>query len=292
MCFTMWNLILYYETVILCIILIKVKMSIKFLEKGGKFMKNVTESKNPIQVADKLFLVMETLASDGTMGLQELSNKLDLNKSTMHRILNSLIYMGYVKQDPSTSKYRLSFKIWGIANQLLSQIDVVEILRPHIKELVNNIEETVHLVRLENEHAVYIDKAESYTNSIRMASNVGKSIPLYCSGVGKALLAGMSDKEIETIWNTTEIVKYTEHTITHFSDFMEEINLIRRLGYALDNEENELGVRCIAVALTVQNETPLYAFSISAPIDRMSDERIALLAPDVLKAKQLMERSL
>lgn len=250
------------------------------------------EAKNPIQVADKLFLVMETLASDGTLGLQELSTKLKLNKSTTHRILNSLIYMGYVKQDITTSKYRLSFKIWEVANQLLTQYDVVEILRPYIKNLVNTIEETVHLVRLEGEHAVYIDKVESYSNVIRMASNVGKSIPLYCSGVGKALLACMDDSEIETIWNASEIVQQTEHTITDFSDFMVEIELIRSLGYALDNEENEKGVRCIAVALTGQNETPLYAFSISAPIDRMSDERIALLATDVLSSKELMRNCL
>ncbi|MFI3173544.1 MAG: IclR family transcriptional regulator [Eubacteriales bacterium] len=243
------------------------------------------ESKNPIQVADRLFLVLETLAAEGEMGLQELSSKLQLNKSTVHRILNSLIYMGYVRQD-SSSKYRLSFKIWEVANQLLKRTDIVEIARPFIKELVTNIEETVHLVQLDGIQCIYIDKVESYTNTIRMASNVGKSIPLYCSGVGKALLAYMDDAKIKSIWEQSNITQHTAHTITNFADFMQEINLVRELGYALDNEENEKGVRCMAVALSTQHGTPRYAFSISAPINRMSDQRLLDLSPYVLETKR------
>ncbi len=252
----------------------------------------IEETKNPIQVADRLFLALETLASEGPMGLQDISTSLGLNKSTTHRVLNSLIYMGYVKQDAATSKYRLSFKIWEIANQLLSKIDVVEIARPFIKELVSTIEETVHLVQLDGINCIYIDKAESYTNTIRMASNVGKSIPLYCSGVGKALLANMPDEKIQAIWEQSDITRHTEHTITDFSSFMEEIQLIRTQGYALDNEENEKGVRCMAVALTNHRGTPLYAFSISAPLNRMSDQRILDLAPHVLETKKQLQEYL
>ncbi len=255
-------------------------------------MEKTNDSKNPIQVADRLFLTLERLAAEGSMSLQELSTQLELNKSTVHRILTSLIYMGYVKQDTETSKYRLSFKIWEIANQFLEKVDVIEVMKPYLRNLVDKIEETVHFVQLDGTHAVYLDKVESYSNTIRMASNVGKTIPLYCSGVGKALLAYMDDTEIEAIWNQSNIISYTEHTITNFSDFMKEINLIRKVGYALDNEENEKGVRCIAVALAASNETPCYAFSISAPLSRMSDERISDLAPNVLDSKAKMQTCL
>lgn len=277
---------MYYTTLVL-------KVNRNSIKNEGKPMKNINdnsqENKNPIQVADRLFLALESLAYDGPMGLQEISSKLDLNKSTAHRILNSLIYMGYVKQDVTTSKYRLSFKIWDIANQLLSKIDVVEIARPYIKDLVNNIEETVHLVQLDGKYCIYLDKVESYSNTIRMASNVGKSIPLYCSGVGKALLANMSNEQIEGIWQQSEITMHTEHTITDFTSFMNEIEEIRACGYALDNEENEKGVRCIAVALTAKTGTPKYAFSVSAPINRMSDERINELSHHVLETKNLLQ---
>lgn len=267
-------------------------MSIENQEKEACIMENTSESKNPIQVADRLFLVLETLTMEGAMGLQDLSTKLTLNKSTVHRILNSLIYMGYVKQDNITLKYRPSMKIWELANQVITKLDIVEIARPFIKELVASIEETVHLVELDGSHAVYIDKVESYTNTIRMASNVGKSIPLYCSGVGKAMLAYMDDSDIEKIWNDSTISPHTEHTITDFTCFMNEIKLIRKLGYALDNEENEKGVRCIAVSLSSKDRNSRYAFSISAPINRMSDERIAILSKYVLDTKEKLQASI
>lgn len=247
------------------------------------------ETKNPIQVADKIFLVIEVLAQEGSLGLQDLSNRVGLNKSTTHRILNSLIYLDYAKQDEATSKYRLSFKIWEIANHFINKIDIVDILRPIIRELVNKIEETVHLVQLEGEHAIYLDKIESYSNTIRMASNVGKTIPLYCSGVGKALLANMKDSEIETIWNNSKIICHTEYTITNFNTFMKEIQMVRKLGYALDNEENETGVRCIAAALQTKGQDSIYAFSVSAPIGRMDDPRIQELSLDILNAKNKMQ---
>ena len=90
------------------------------------------EEKNPIQVADRLFLVLETLASDGPIALADLSRQLALNKSTVHRLLCSLIYMGYVKQDTDTQKYDLSLKILSLSNRLLSRMDILEIVRPHL----------------------------------------------------------------------------------------------------------------------------------------------------------------
>lgn len=251
--------------------------------------KNETPAKNPIQVADRLFQTMEVLASSGPIGLMELAGTLDLNKSTVHRILNSLIYMGYVKQNPETSKYSLSFKIWDLANQLLTQTDIVDIARPHLKELVAKCGETVHLVQIDGLKAVYIDKVESYTNSVRLVSKVGKSIPLYCSGVGKALLAEMNLDTAKDIWDRSDIKELTEHTITDFDALKERLAQVREQGYALDDEENELGVRCIAACIKDYKGKPKYAFSISAPVNRMSDERIAELAKDVLATQKKLE---
>lgn len=252
----------------------------------------ITTDKNPIQVADRLFLAMETLASEGSLGLTELSQKLELNKSTAHRVLNSLIYMGYVKQDEITSKYRLSYKICKLSNQVLSQADILETTRPHLKRLVSEIGETIHFVQRDNAQAIYIDKVESYSNSIRMASKVGYTIPLYCSGVGKALLADMDDDKVKKIWKDSKIKSMTEYTIVDFEKFVEELELTRSRGYALDNEENELGVRCIAVSIRSHDNSQGYALSISAPIDRMSDSRIEELSRSVLSLKQELENAL
>lgn len=251
--------------------------------------KSETFEKNPIQVADRLFQTLEVLAESGPTGLMELAGTLDLNKSTVHRILNSLIYMGYVKQNAETSKYSLTFKIWDLANQLLTQNDIVDIARPHLKELVAKCGETVHLVQIDGLKAVYIDKVESYSNSVRLVSKVGKSIPLYCSGVGKALLAEMDPTNVKAIWDKSEIKKLTPHTIISFKGLEERLAQVRSQGYALDDEENELGVRCIAACIKDYKGKPKYAFSISAPVNRMSNQRIADLAKDVLNTQKQLE---
>lgn len=245
--------------------------------------------KNPIQVSERIFSVIEYLALNGAMGLQELSTALGLNKSTVHRILNSLICMDYVRQDTESSKYNLSFKICSLSNQILEKNSMIDIARPYIKALSNDSGETVHLVQIDGVNATYIDKVEASRNSVRMISMVGKSIPLYCSGVGKAMLADMPDEKIESIWKHSVIRRLTEHTVTRYTDFMDLIHKVRKDGYAMDNEENELGVRCIAVSLKGYNGRSTYAVSISAPKDRMSDERIQELKEMILNAKQQIE---
>lgn len=244
------------------------------------------ESKNPIQVSERIFHTIEYLAQSGPTGLQELSNDLGLNKSTVHRILNSLICMDYVRQDAETSKYSLSFKFCKISNQILSRNSMIDIARPYIRQLAELSGETVHLVQIDDIHAVYIDKVESPRNSVRLVSMVGKSIPLYCSGVGKAMLADMPDESLRSIWEQSDIKKITEYTITDFAKFLEVIQDIRRNGYALDNEENEAGVRCIAVSLKNFQGRPSYAVSISAPKDRMDDRRIQELKELILDTKE------
>lgn len=244
------------------------------------------ESKNPIQVADRLFLTLETLASTGPVALADLSRELDLNKSTTHRLLSSLIYMGYVKQDTETQKYDLSLKILTLSNRLLDRLDILESVRPYLKKLARETGETVHFVQLDEQDAIYIYKEESYQNSVRMVSKVGNRIPLYCSGVGKAMAADMEEKQIRAFWEASHIEKLTPHTITDYDRFLERIEEVREKGYALDDEENELGVRCIAVSLPDYKGHPRYAFSISAPAARMTDERIEEISHLILKVKK------
>lgn len=249
-------------------------------------------TKNPIQVADKLFNVLEALSENGPSSLSDLSKLLLLNKTTTFRILSSLIYMGYAKQDPENSKYYLTFKICNIANQMIEKIDIVKIARPYIEDLVNSTGETVHLVEIDGIHAIYIDKIESSTNSIRMVSKVGRTVPLISSAVGKALLCEMDDSKISDIWNSSDIIRHTNHTITTYDNFIKEIELTRKRGYALDNEENEVGVRCIAVSFKDHSKEPKYALSISAPISRMSDDKINELSEYILHIKEKLSKEL
>lgn len=248
------------------------------------------EDKNPIQVADRLFGAVELLAKNGPLGLTELSNELKLNKSTAHRVLNSLIFMGYVRQTEENGKYSLTFKLTELANQMMSKVDIVHIVRPHLVRLMELTGETVHFVERDGVEGVYIDKVEACANTVQMVSRIGSKIPLYRSGVGKAMAARMSNPEVKKLWEESTIVRTMPYTITDYDDFMKNLEEVRERGYALDNEENEAGVRCIAVSLPVHNQPARYAFSISAPVGRMDNDRIRELAAYVLDArKRIME---
>ena len=250
------------------------------------------EEKNPIQVADRLFGALEFLVENGSAGLMEISEELDLNKSTTHRVLNSVIYMAHARQNETNGRYEPSLKIVDMAGRIMSNIDIVHVVRPYLRKLMDQAEETVHFVEREGTEAVYIDKVESLRNGIQMVSRIGSRIPLYCSGVGKAIAADLDIGEVEAIWKSSRITALTPHTITDFDTYCRELEEVRKNGYALDNEENEAGVRCIAVSLKDYIGRVRYAFSISAPVSRMDDKRMRHLAKCILEIKEQIEKQI
>ena len=241
------------------------------------------EGKNPVQSAERIFQVMETLADHGEMGLMELSTALDLHKSTVHRLLMSLIYMGYAKQDEATQKYMLSYKVVNMAGKILERMDILQVAKPYMERLSDLSGEAVHLVQREGNHILYIYKIEAKVGTIRMVSHVGMVHPMYCSGVGKAIMAELPESEVKQIWN---------ESITDFSQMQEVLEEVRQNGYALDDEENEKGVRCIAACLHGYQKEVKYAFSISGPTSRMTRERVKELAVDVKKVQEELSREL
>jgi DNA-binding IclR family transcriptional regulator len=232
---------------------------------------------NPIQVAGRLFSVFEYLADRDSAGLMEIAQALELNKSTAHRLLSSLQHMGYVIQS-ADMKYSLTMKVVEIAGKVMSRVDIISLVRPHLRNLMEETGETVHFVRRDGCDAVYIDKVESHQNSVQMVSHIGSRIPLFCSGVGKAIASTFDRDELRQLWKSSPVSALTPNTITDYIDFEDELSLVRRRGYALDNEENEMGVRCIAAGLCVPGKKAEYAISISAPVARMGDDRIEELA--------------
>lgn len=248
-------------------------------------------NQNPIQVTERLFGALEYLVRNGQSSLTELTQALHLNKSTTHRILASLQCMDYVRQDPESGRYEATFKLVDLADRLMEQVDVAQMARPHLKHLAARVKETVHFVERDGSEVIYIDKVDPYDHSIRMTSHIGSRMPFYRSGVGKAMAANMSDPEIRTLWENCTIERRTAYTITNLDEFMDEIAEVRRKGYALDNEENEAGVRCIAAALSLDGGSR-YAFSISVPISRMDNDRIRELSGIVLAVKAEMDAEL
>lgn len=227
-----------------------------------------------VQSVDRAFNIIEALR-DGEIGLIDLSKRVGLNKSTVHRLLNTLIYKGYVNQNPENNKYNLSLKFLVIGNKLLTSLDIISIAKPHISKLSEKTNEVVHLVLIDKDEIVYIDKEES-NNTIRMHSYIGKRIPIYCTAVGKSYMANLNDNEFSEVWNNIEnkLVKLTENTIMSKAEMLTEINKIKKVGYSIDNEENEKGVICVSAPILNKDKSVKYAISISTPKMRIDENKI------------------
>ena len=232
------------------------------------------ETKNPVQSAERIFQVMEMLADHGEMGLMEISTALGLHKSTVHRLLMSLVYMGYAKQDEVSQKYMLSYKIVSMAGKMLDRMDILQVAKPYMERLSDISGETVHLVQREGNNILYIYKIEAKI------------------GMGKAIMAELPESEVKQIWNESIIEKKTEHTITDYDDMLSVLKEAKKNGYALDDEENEEGVRCIAASLRDYHNEVKYAFSISGPTSRMTRERVEELSVDVRKVQEELSMEL
>ncbi len=247
-------------------------------------------SVSPILSIEKAFLLIEIICEKGPLGATELAKLSGLNKTTAYRILSTLLSLGYIKQDELTKKYNIALKFLKISSKSLSDTDIIKYAKPHLKALSELTGETVHLVERSGNEIIYIDKYENYTNSVRMVSRVGVSLPMIRTAVGKAIMAKLSDEETENIWKSSEIIKKTQKTITNFNEFKAELKKVKENGYATDIEENEEGVSCVAAAVCDINGKYKYAISVSAPSSRMTEENIKKTGAAVLKtARELSE---
>ena len=221
-----------------------------------------------VQSLDRAFDLLETLCrSRNGMSIGGLSAETGLHKSTVHRLLASMCARGYVQHDAETSVYRAGMRLCEMSSYI---VDNLERARASLERLEQCTDETVHLVMRDDKDIVYIHKVDNGSSAIRMFSRIGMRLPLYCTGVGKAILATWDTAEVRDVWQHSDVHAWTEHTIVDEDAFFREIDKVRQLGYALDNEENELGVRCIAAAIPDYRGRASYAISLSAPVSRMT----------------------
>lgn len=230
--------------------------------------------KDIVQSVDRALSIIEVLSDyEEGIGITEISSKIDLHKSTVHRLLLTLIKKGYVEQNSNTNKYKLTLKLFELGNKSIDKMDIRSIAKPYLQQLKELTNEVVHLVIREGAEIVYIDKVES-ENKIRMHSRIGTKSPMYCTSVGKAILAYLPETEIDNIWRETEIKRFTEYTITDLNKMKKTLERIREEGYALDEEENELGIRCIGAPIFNHKGEVCGAISISGPTIRVTKEKI------------------
>lgn len=240
---------------------------------------------NTVQAVDRAMLILETLGTnkDGA-GITSIAIETGLHKSTVHRLLSTLMQSGYVEKEVKSDVYRLSAKILALASSVLDRMDIRKISKPYIRILAESVGEVVHLSILDGDEAVYIDKEESSKpGSIRMHSQIGRRVPLYCTAVGKVLLSRTDDNLIKELLSNKEMIKFTQNTIGNIEEFINEVIKARFEGYAMDNIEHEEGIRCIAAPVHDRNGKVVAAISISGPIFYITEERLPELKETILR---------
>jgi DNA-binding IclR family transcriptional regulator len=227
-----------------------------------------------VQSVDRAFSLIEHLADGGgSLTLSELATRSGLPMPTIHRLLRSLVNQGYVRQEPSR-RYAIGprmIRLGEAASRMLGAW-----AKPRLATLVSQFGETTNMAMLDGESAVYVAQVPS-EQSMRMFTEVGRTVMLHSTGVGKAILSMLPDDEIVAIMKRTGMPARTEHTITSTAPLLEEVGRIREAGYSIDDGEQELGVRCVAVPIS---GLPFKAaISVSGPSSRVTVEQIPLMAP-------------
>jgi DNA-binding IclR family transcriptional regulator len=227
--------------------------------------------------------------SDGGAGLNELVEGSGLAKASVFRLLRTLEGLGFVERVDGADTYRLGVRCLELGSAYLEQIDLRREAMPVLEELRDRFDETVHLGVLDDEfRVVYLEKLDSTQAVGIMMSRVGKTAPSFCTGLGKALLAARGAETVAALEERNALRRFTPNTIYRAADLRRELELTRRRGYALDLEEHEPGVRCVACAVDVPGG-PLAALSIAGPAHRLPE---SLLGGELADAATAAARSI
>jgi len=235
-----------------------------------------------VQALDRAFAVLDLLGESSTpLGLAQVASSLQLHKSTAHRFLMVLERHRMVERTPG-GKFRLGLRLFDFGNRAIEQYDLRDRAQPHLRRLVAETEETAHLCIMEASRVIYIDKIEP-ARSVRMITRVGASNPMHCTSVGKAILAFLPEDRAAEVVRRTKFERFTHRTIASAEALRTEMEKTRRRGYAVDDEEFEEGLRCIAVPLLDAQRLPVAAVSVSGPSFRVTAQKLPSIANHLLQ---------
>lgn len=245
-----------------------------------------------IQVVDRVFQIVDLLAeARGGVSLGDVAAKLKLTKSTAHRLLMVLEGERYVERNTTTGKFTLGSRIMELGLTAAARLDVYDAARPRLHSLMEETGETAHLAVLRDGDVVTLMAVES-RQTLRAPRAAGARTPAHCTSLGKAILAYVSEDELKEYTDSCAFPTFTPKTIGSAEKLLADLRLVRRRGYAIDDEEWELGLRCIAAAVFDRAGTPVAAIGISGPVFRIGRDRLPVLARAVSAAAKGISQSL
>lgn len=241
-----------------------------------------------VQVLDRMLGILDVLAqSDSDLGPSELAEKLSLHRSTTHRLLKVLERHQLIRKSPLEAKYGLGVKLLELGSRVVSQFDLAARAQPYLRRLVDVAGETAHVCVLNGAEMVSVANVEGPW-TLRTPSTVGRRTPLYCTSVGKVMLAYQPAAEQGRLLDRVKLVRRTRRTMTSRSALEAELQVVRRRGFAMDNEEIESGLRCVGAPIFNHLGEVAAAISVAGPVFRVTRQRL----PEIVRAVKAAGRDL
>ena len=241
-----------------------------------------------IQSVDRALRILDLFDEHTTeLKITDISDQIGLHKSTVHSLLKTLQQRGYINQNLENGKYGLGMKLFERGNYVIQSLDIRKLAKKYLMDLSAKTGQTTHLVILDGKEGTYIDKVEG-PMAVILYSRIGKRIPLHCSAVGKALIAFKEKDEIKKILAEYAYTQQTEFTITNEIEFLQELEKVQSQGYAVDNQENEPGVRCIAAPIRNHENKVIAAISLSTLIAGVDDIQLGIFVQQLKQASSAL----
>jgi IclR family transcriptional regulator, KDG regulon repressor len=246
-----------------------------------------------VQVLDRAVNILEFIGSQssGEAGLPELSAAMKLHKTTTHRIAHVLESHGLLRRGLDSNRYRLGLHLYDLGCQALDHVNIRDEARPLMTRIAYEVGETVHLALLDRAEVLYIERVEAQ-RSLTMGSKLGARNPVYCTALGKAILACTPEAEVDRILSASRLEARTRNTITNVLALKRELERIRDRGYSIDDEEIEEGIRCIAAPIVNVAGRAVAAMSVSGPSSRITPDRYQIVGRTMMKAAEELSSQL
>ena len=245
-----------------------------------------------IQAIERAVSILNAFSMDDPeLGVTELADRLGLHKSTVHRFMVNLDAAGLVERTARTGRYRLGLHVFELGALVMQQMNLWDEALPFLEGLVHDTGETGHLAVLDGGEAIYIERVEA-RRALRVPSAIGRGYPAHATNLGKVLLADLSRERVEAIIAERGLAAYTPQTITDPAELEADLELIRRRGYAVDNEEYDDGLRCIGAPVRDHSGHVVAALGIGGPVTRITPERVEELGGLVMTAARGLSRRL
>lgn len=234
----------------------------------------MTNGQQPESVSSvlKTFGILQALSTQKDIGISELAQRLMMSKSTVYRFLQTMKTMGYVSQEGESENYSLTLKLFELGSTALEYVNLVELADIEMRRISDLTLEALHLGALDGDSIIYIHKIDSKF-SLCMQSRIGRRNPLYSTAIGKVLLSQREEGDVKRILSDVEFTKSTERTHETIESLIDELHSVREVGFGEDNEEQEVGLRCLAVPVYDHFNNVVAGMSVSLPTIRFTEEK-------------------